>query len=201
MTATNKESAKALANFFQSVFVHEDIQVLSDFPSRVNDSIPSLVITEDLVYHKLCNLNTTKANGPHDIHPYIVATFSEKLCKPLCLILNQSLQSGQLPKDWKLANVTPVYKNGQRNMPNNYRLISLTSQACKILESIIRDHIIEFLSAKNTFSSHQNGFTYHKSCFTKLLEDSTSSIDLGESVDVIFLDFKRRLIVSPTKGC
>ena len=155
--------------------------------------IPSLV-SEDLVYHKLCSLNTTKANGPDDIHPYILATFSEQLCKPLCLIFNQSLQSGQVPKDWKLANVTPVYKNGQRNMPNNYRPISLTSQACKILESIIRDHIIEFLSAKNTFSSYQHGFTYHKSCFTNLLEtfeDCTSSIDLGKSVDVIFLGFKK----------
>jgi len=110
------------------------------------------------------------------------------------LIFNQSLQSGQVPKDWKLANVTPVYKNGQRNMPNNYWHISLTSQACKILEPIICDHIIEFLSAKSIFSSHQHGFTYHKSCFTNLLEtfeDWTSSIDLGKSNDVIFLDFKK----------
>ena len=144
MTATNEESAEALASFFQSVFAHEDIQVIPDFHSRVNDSIPSLVVTEDLVYHKLCNLNTTKANGPDDIHPYILATFSENLCKPLCSIFNQSLQSGQLPKDWKLANATPVYKNGQRNIPNNYRPISLTSQACKIIESIICDHIIKF---------------------------------------------------------
>ena len=78
-----KESAKALASFFQSVFVHEDIQVLPDFPSRVNNSISSLVITEDLVYHELCNLNTTKTSGPDDMHPYILATFSEELCKPL----------------------------------------------------------------------------------------------------------------------
>jgi len=162
LTATNEESAEALASFFQSVFVHKDIQVLPDFPSRV------------------------------DMHPYILDTFSEQLCKPLCSIFNQLLQSGQLPKDWKLANVTPVYKNDQRNIPNNYRPISLTSQACKILESIIHDHIIEFLAAKNTFSSHHHGFTHHKSCFTNLLEtfeDCTSSIDLGKSADVISLDF------------
>ena len=85
-------------------------------------------------------------------------------------------------------------------MPNNYWPISLTSQACKILESIIRDHIIEFLSAKNIFSSHQHGFTYHKSCFTNLLEtfeDWTSSIDLGKSIDVIFLDFKKAFDIVP----
>ena len=108
-----------------------------------------------MVYQKISKVNATKAIGPDQIHPYILATFCEHLCKPLCLIYNQSLQLGQLPEDWKLANVTPVFKNGQRNLPNNYRPISLTSQACKVLESIIRDHIITFLSDK-TFSVLNN---------------------------------------------
>ena len=93
------------------------------------------------------------------MHPFTLATFCEHLCKPFCLIYNQFLQSGQLPQDWKLANVTPVFKNGQRNLPNNYCPISLTSHACKVLESIIRDHIIAFLSDKNIFSTQQHGFT------------------------------------------
>jgi len=48
VTKTNKESAKALASFFKSVFVHEDIQEPPEFPSRVNDSMSTLVNTEDL---------------------------------------------------------------------------------------------------------------------------------------------------------
>ena len=170
ITTTNEECAEALACFFKSVFIHEDLQDLPDFPGRVNDAIPNLIITEELVYQKISKVNATKAIGPDQIHPYILATFCEHLCKPLCLIYNQSLQLGQLPEDWKLANVTPVFKNGQRNLPNNYRPISLTSQACKVLESIIRDHIITFLSDKNIFCTQQHGFTYHKSCFTNLLE-------------------------------
>ena len=114
--------------------------------------------------------------------------------KPLCLIYNQSLQTlqlGQLPEDWKLANVTPVFKNGQteKPLPNtvNYRPITgLTSQACKVLESIIRDHNITFLSDKNIFCTQQHGFTYHKSCFTNFLEtfeDWTKSNDQSLSTD------------------
>ena len=193
-TTTSEESAEALACFFKSVFIHEDLQELPDFPSRVSDAILDIVVTEELVHHKLSKLNTTKAIGPDEIHPFILATFCEHLCKPLCLIYNQSLQSGQLPQDWKLANVTPVFKNGQRNLPNNYRPISLTSHACKVLESIIRDHIIAFLSDKNIFSTQQHGFTYQKSCFTNLLEtfeDWTTFNDQGYSVDVVFLDFKK----------
>ena len=153
-TTTNEESAEALASFFKSVFILEDLQELPNFSRRVDEDIPNFVITEELVYHKLSKLNTTKAQGPDEIHPYILASFCERLCKPLCLIYNQSLQSGQLPKDWKLANVTPVFKNGQRNLPNNFCPISLTSQACKVLESIIRDQMIDFLSGKNIFPSN-----------------------------------------------
>ena len=74
LTTANEESAEALASFVQFVFVHEDIQILPDFPSRVNNFIPSLVITEDLVYHKLCNLNITKANSPDDIYTFLLHT-------------------------------------------------------------------------------------------------------------------------------
>ena len=75
--------------------------------------------------------------------------------------------------------VTPVFKNGQRNLPNNYHPISLTFQGCKVLESIIiRDHIIAFLSDKNVFSTEQHGFTYHKSCFTNLLETFEDHVGL-----------------------
>ena len=194
ITTTNEESAEALACFFKSVFVHEDLHELPNIPSRIDDVISNLTVTEELVYHKLLILNTSKATGPDEIHPYLLATFSNHLCKPLCLIYNQSLQSGQLPQDWKLANVTPIFKSGLRNLPNNYRPISLTSQACKLLESIIRDHIIAFLLDKNVFSIQQHGFTYHKSCFTNLLEtfeDWTISVDQGNGVDVVFLDFKK----------
>ena len=96
---TNEESAEALACFFKSLFIHKDLQDLPDFPGRANDAIPNLVITEELVNQKISKVNTTKAIGPDQIHPYTLATSCEHLCKPLCLIYNQSLQLGQLPKD------------------------------------------------------------------------------------------------------
>ena len=164
---------------------------MPDFPGRVSDAITDLVITEELVHRKISKLNITKAIGPDEMHPFILATFFEHLCKPLCLIYNQSLQLGQLPQDWKLANVTPVFKNDQRNLPNNYCPISLTSYACKVLESIICDHVIAFSSDKNVFSTQKHGFTYQKSCFTNLLktfEDWATFNDQGYSIDVVFLD-------------
>ena len=74
----------------------------------------------------------------------------------------------------------------------------------EVLESIIHDHIIAFLSDKNIFSTQQHGFTYQKSCFTNLLEtfeDWTTLSNQGYSIDVVFLDFKKPLIVFHTKDC
>ena len=107
--------------------------------------------------------------------------------------LQPILAVGTTSQRLKLASVTPVFKNCQRNLPNNYRPINLTSQACKALESIIRDYIITFLSDKNIFCTQQHGFTYHKSCFTLLetFEDWTKSNDQGLSTDIVFLDFKK----------
>ena len=77
---------------------------------------------------------------------------------------------GEVPKDWKLANVTPIYKSGARDLSKNYRPISLTSQICKILESIIKDRITEHLDRYGLINSTQHGFMRHKSCLTNLLE-------------------------------
>ena len=63
------------------------------------------------------------------------------LSKPLYLLFKQSLTTGTLPRDWKTANVIPIYKKYVKSVPNNYQSISLTSQVVKVLESLIRDDI------------------------------------------------------------
>ena len=171
LTTTNEESAEALACFFKSVFVNEDLQrKLPDFPCRVDAAIPDLVVTEELVYQKLSKFNITKTQGADEIHPYILATFCDHLCKPLCLIYNQSLQSGKLPDDWILANVTPVFKGGQRNLSNNYHPILHHRPVKYYNQLFVITYVITFLTDNNAFSSQQHGFTYQKSCFTNLLE-------------------------------
>ena len=61
------------------------------------------------------------------------------------MIFQESLRVGEMPVDWRKANVTPIFKKGDRTDPANYRPVSLTSQVCKILESIVRDKMQEYL--------------------------------------------------------
>ena len=77
----------------------------------------------------------------------------------------------------------------RKSLPSNYRPVSLTSVVCKVLESIIRDHIVKHLSKYNMILKSQHGFLKGRSCLTNLL---TFLEDVTEfPVDVIYLDFAK----------
>ena len=190
-----------LGSFFQSVFTDEDTGNIPEFPYVTDMRLSDIPLTVDTVYRKLASLNVCKAQGPDDIHPYILKECRESLCYPLLYIFRKSLDTGTIPQDWKTANVTPIFKKGQKQKANNYRPISLLSQAGKILESIIRDVMTKFFTENNLINKHQHGFVSGKSCLTNLLEsfeDWTSYLDNpGISVDIIFLDFRKAFDTVP----
>ena len=64
----------------------------------------------------------------------------------------ESIETSQMPQDWRDANVTPVHKKGQRNNCNNYRPVSLTSQVVKILERIIQDNSVIMYDGLNRYN-------------------------------------------------
>ncbi|CAL4189778.1 unnamed protein product, partial [Meganyctiphanes norvegica] len=101
---------------------------------------------------------------------------------------------GECPTDWRSANVTPIHKKGDRSDPSNYRPVSLTSQVCKVMESIVRKHILEHLKSNEILSDKQHGFREGRSCLTNLLETMeswTEIIDEDDGIDVAYLDFRK----------
>ena len=66
------------------------------------------------------------------------------------MLFQKSLDAGELPAVWKVADVIPVFKKGDRNLPSNYRPINLTLVICKVLESVIRDKVFEYLFVQPT---------------------------------------------------
>ena len=99
-----------------------------------------------------------------------------------------------VPNDWKLADVAPVFKKGDRRLPSNYRLISLTPLICKVLESVIRDKMFDYLLRNNLLANKQHGFMPRRSCVTQLLSALqywTDSLEKDVPVDVLYLDFSK----------
>ena len=152
-------------------------------------------ITEEIVLKKLKNLDPTKSPGPDGVHARLLKELSEELAEPLSLIFTKQLEEGSLPKAWKEANVTPIYKKkGDKSNPGNYRPISLTSIVCKVMESIIRDEIMSHLNNNELLSCNQHGFVPKRSCVTNLLDIMdkwTETLDIGTPVDAVYLDFAK----------
>ena len=120
---------------------------------------------------------------------------------PLAHVFKMSLQEGIVPLEWKEANIIPLFKKGSRNKSVNYRPVSLTSVICKLLETIIRDHIMDFLLKYRLINHSQHGFLKAISCLTHLLcflEEITKWMDEGSPVDIIYLDFQKAFHKSST---
>jgi len=109
-------------------------------------------------------------------------------------LFSKSLSSGDVRQDWRLAKVNAVFKKAKKTDASNYRRISSTVNLCKVLESIIRDEVIDHLEKYELIHNYEHGFVKKKSCLTNLLviiEKVTDYIDSGFPVDVIYLDFQK----------
>ena len=112
------------------------------------------------------------------------------------------MADGQVPEEWRQANVVPIFKKGSKMAAGNYRPVSLTCVSCKLLESILKDDIMQHLTRNKLLKNSQHGFMAGKSCTTNMLEfmeKITSEADRGKSVDIVYLDFAKAFDKVPTE--
>lgn len=190
----NKEKADILNEYFSSVFTIDNDQTQPHFQEKCRDPLESLAINEEQVRKKLTALKPNKSPGPDSLHPYVLKELASSLAAPLTILFNKSIQVTQIPDSWKKAHVTPIFKKGSRHSPSNYRPVSLTSVICKLLESLVRDAMVEHMTTHGLFSNFQHGFIRGRSCATNLLtvlDAWTEAIDQGLPVDVAYLDLAK----------
>ena len=191
------EMAKILNAYFVSVFTPDNSHINPPSPSvhGNNDSnISNINISETDVLRAIDKLKINKTPGPDKISPRILKQVKDEISKPLTQIFNMSVSNGAVPQEWKLANVTPIFKKGDKSHPGNYRPISLTSVVCKLLETIIREKIVKHLEENNLIKDTQHGFRSKRSCLTNLLDffnDVYDMYDKTKAVDIIYLDFQK----------
>ena len=200
----DEDMAEILNKYFASVYTVEDLSEIPRVPVvyQGNEPLRKINITEERVREKIRKLNPTKSPGPDELYPRELKEVEEELSPHLCSIYKASLEQRKTVMDWKLQNVTPLFKKGSKKDPGNYRPVSLTSVPGKILESIIAEDIINHLESNKLLGDSQHGFRKGRSCLTNLLEffhSIFSMYDKSRAVDILYLDFKKAFDKVPHK--
>ena len=189
-----KRIATTLNNHYKVVFRDKNTANAPQADGRTTE----VMLPVDISYHGIVGLlekvQVHKACGPDGISGAILKHCAKVAAMFLKYIFMQSLNTGNIPEDWRQALVHPVFKGGNPKQAENYRPISLTCICCKMMERILTSSIVTHLEEANLLSQNQHGFRKDLSCESQLImlcQDTMSSVDQRNSVDLAFIDFSK----------
>ena len=117
--------------------------------------------------NKVRDMKDNKSAGVDGIPTKLLVEVAEQISLPLATVSNLSLEGRVVPVEWKEANTITLF-NKSRNKSENYRPVSLTSVICKLLERLIKDHLVDFVVKNNLINPSQYGFLKARSCLTNM---------------------------------
>ena len=99
----------------------------------------------------------------------------------LAHIFMLSLTNGIVPRDWKRACVTPIYKgHGSKDNPSNFRPISITTTISKLLEAAVKEQLMEYVKNASLITNNQSAYLRGRSTQTAL---HTITNDLASGIN------------------
>ena len=204
MFTDRKSISEILNTQFKSVFTKKTSSKIPEFPGVTFPSIKDFKITEFGVFKLLDKIDVSKASGPDCIPSRILQNLARELAPVSHFIFEQSLNTGDLPAEWTIANVAPIFKKGSKLQAVNYRPVSLTCISCKLFEHIVCKHILGHLEDHEILTDLQHGFRSGRSCETQLIttfHDIASAYNKkGSQIDIAVLDFSKAFDTVPHDG-
>ena len=187
-----QKQADVLNEYYSSVFTRS-----TNTPPTIEftgtETINDIDFTEELVKDAIDRLREHSAPGPDGVSNKILIELQNVIACPLTLLFRKSMDESRIPDEWRLSNVSPIFKKGSKSDPGNYRPVSLTSNVCKLMERVVNIFFSAHLN-NNVLNNTQHGFRRGRSCQTNLIEfmdQITRWTDEGNSVDIVYLDFSK----------
>ena len=202
LSHSDEEKADILQSQFCSVFMREPEGEIPQLGPRIGERLERLIITHEWVLKALMKTNISKSCGPDELHPRMLKELAVELASPMTKQFNQSLFLGEVPEEWEMANVSPIFKKGHRKVAANYRPVSLTSISCKIMEAAVRETILTHLKRNSMLSTRQFDFLGGRSTILQLLtflDKCVDAISRGNVTDVVYLNFQKAFDTVPHK--
>ena len=133
------EKSEILNAFFASLFTSKTVLEESQAPGTRgkvwNKTYPPW--KEHQISENLNKLDTLKFMGHKRLHPQVLRKLHDIIASSLSIISETSWQQGEVPEDWRKANITATFKKGKTKDPGNYTLASFTTIPEKIMEQLI----------------------------------------------------------------
>ena len=166
----------------------------SDIPFRTEQIFCFTYVSKIFIEKELKTLNVHKATGIDDLPCKLIRDCAEVISKPLAYIVNLSLRSGVIPKNWKVALVKPLHKSGNKESPDNYRPISVLPVLSKVLEKVVHNQLSQYLESNDLLSDKQFGYRKNRStelATTLLIDNIRKAADAGKMTGAVFIDLSK----------
>ena len=140
------------------------------------------------------NLPNKMSSGYDNISNILLKKIQRAIAPPLNIVFNKSLSEGIFPDCMKLADVTPLFKGGNRLSLNNYRPISLLPTLSKLLEKIMYSRTYSFLTKYDLLYKSQYGFRKKHSCehaVTELIGEICKGLETKKHTMAVFIDLSK----------
>ena len=157
-------------------------------------------VNEDDILKTINLLKSDSAPGPDGISAGTLKFIAKFIAKPLVYITNLTLDKGKFPQVFKTANVTPIFKDGDKRNPKNYRPISVINTISKILEKLTAKQLTTYFETHDILSDGQHGFRPGRGTADAILELTkciTENLDRNKHCIGIFLDLAKAFDTVP----
>ena len=139
-------------------------------------------------------VKTTKSFGVDNISSYFLKLALPYIENSLAFLFNTSIETSQFPDSWKVARITPIFKEGDKTEKSNYRPISVLPVISKLFEKLVFNQLYHYMKENSLFTFDQSGFLRLHStltCLLKMSDDWYNGLDLSKLVGLVFIDLKK----------
>lgn len=194
------------ANLFNDFFINIGKKLNDSIPTSNKNHEPPVnnknicqslflkPVTGNEIVQIIATLKKNSSSGEDGISAILIKKLHIFLIEPLKYLINLCFSTCQIPENWKISIVTPIYKAGNKQEKTNYRPISVINNFAKIFEKCLKYRLINFFEKHNIINKEQFGFRKSKStedAVFALTNNIINNMDSNKKCLAVFLDLAK----------
>ena len=197
------KDSQDIANAYNDYFIEIGPRLANNITSSINPmtyvtaNVPNTIFIPHITEHEITTvISSMKHSSPgwDSLPTHILKPFLADYIKPLTYLINKSFETGIFPDELKIAKIVPIFKSGDKTLVSNYRPISVLSFFSKIFETILYNHLIEFIEKHDLLYKFQFGFRKQFStshAIISLVDKIHEALNSGNIMIGVTLDFSK----------